>query len=121
MNPLKEFAIDLTHKFKVIKTFNEGDGFRIIGLAQSCTFNATKIMRLIKQYVSEAEKADGLSGELDLEGKTVKIVTDVELTSVSATYIGSISSFLLVNITSVEGRLEGIDSPYILDIYVSIL
>lgn len=118
-NPLEEFAIDLMRKFKQLKTFDEGDGFRYIGLAQSCTLDAKLIMRQITQYVKAAEQSDGIAGDLELNGKTIMLPTDVELTTVAATYIGDVSSSLLINITSVADVLEGVNSPYTLDLYVS--
>lgn len=120
-NPLEEYAIDLAHKFKKVKEFEEGNnGFRFVSIANQCNLDAKMIMRQIQQYVKAFEQSENAaSGELDLHGKTITLPTSMKVTSVTAIYDGEVSSYLIITITSVADVFEGLDLPYTLDIRVS--
>lgn len=120
-NPLEEYAIDLAHKFKKVKDFEEGnDGFRLVGTANQCSLDAKMIMRQIQQYIKAFEQSENAeSGELDLQGKTIALSTGMEVTSVNAVYEGEVSGYLIITITSVADMFDGLELPYTLDIRVS--
>lgn len=120
-NPLEEYAIDLAHKFKKVKEFEEGnDGFRLVGAANQCNLDAKMIMRQIQQYVKAFEQSENAeSGELALRGKTITLPTGIEVTSVNATYDGEVFGYLVITITSVAEMFDGLELPFTLDLRVS--
>lgn len=121
-NPLDEYAIDLAHKFKKLKTFDDegNDGFRFIGIANQCNLDAKMIMHQIQQYVKAFEQSENVeSGKLALRGKTITLPTGMDVTSVNATYDGEVFGYLVITITSVADMFDSLGLPYTLDIRVS--
>lgn len=117
-NPFEAFAIDLAHKFKKIKDFEEGnDGFRYIGIASHCEYNDRLFKAQIQRYIKDFEQSENMKqGKLSIFGKTIKTPSDVVVTSIFASYLGDVSAYLLINLTDVEYYLS---MPFTIDIRTS--
>lgn len=117
-NPLEEFAIDLAHKFRQLKTFDEGNtGFRYIGIAKQCNLDAKRLVALIKQEKAYLEEE--YNGQLTIDAKSVTLPSGLFVTSVFATFMGDSSGYIIITITDSTDVAPGIDMPVLLDIRTS--